>query len=140
MSRSGTSMSALSIGLEFPIYNSTSSVAVVYPNSGTNTLVFISQKEKGDGYYGSSVGLHTVQYTCNDTFVGTVTMQATLATSPQDTDWFTVDGTSFDRTSYQAMEQNTSTVSVFNFYGNFVWVRGRVDLDAGTVQSVLYNH
>lgn len=134
-------MSALSIGLEFPIYNSTSSVSVVYPDTtGTGTLVFISQQEKGDGYYGSSVGLHTVQYTCTDTFVGTVTMQATLATNPQDSDWFPVTGTSFNMTSYDAMAQNTSTVSVFNFYGNFVWVRGIVDLDAGQVQSVLYNH
>ena len=133
-------MSALSIGLEFPIYNSTSSVAVIYPNTGTTTLTFISQKEKGDGYYGSTTGLHTVQYTCTPDFVGTVTMQATLATAPQETDWFTVNDTAFSMTSYQAQSQNTSTVTINNFYGNFVWIRGIVAMDDGAVQSILYNH
>ena len=133
-------MSALSIGLEFPISNSTSSVAVVYPHDGDGTLTFISQKEKGDGYYGSTTGFHTVQYTCNDTFVGTVTMQATLAIAPKDYDWFEITDTSFNMTDYDAIAQNTSTVSVFNCTGNFVWVRSVVSLDVGQVQSVLYNH
>jgi hypothetical protein len=132
-------MSALSIGLEFPIYNSTSSVAVIYPNSATNTLVFISYKEKGSGYYGSSTGLHTVQYTCTPDFVGTVTMHATLATSPSETDWFTVDDTSFSMTQYQAQVQNTSTVTINNFNGNFVWIRGVIEMNDGAVQSILYN-
>jgi len=131
-------MSALSKGLEFSIYNSTSSVAVVYPNSASTTLVYTSYQEKGDGYYGSSVGLHTVMYTANSNFVGTVTMQATLATDPQDADWFTVDGT---RVNYTRMNmRNTSTVDCFNFTGNFVWVRGQVMIDQGAVQSILYNH
>lgn len=132
-------MSALSIGLEFPIYNSTSSVAVIYPNSATNTLVFISYKEKGGGYYGSTTGLHTVQYTCTQDFVGTVTMQASLATSPSETDWFSVDDTSFNMTQFQAQSQNTSTVTINNFNGNFVWVRGVIEMDDGAVQSILYN-
>lgn len=132
-------MSALSIGLEFPIYNSTSSVAVIYPNTATSTLVFISQKEKGSGYYGSSTGLHTVQYTCTPDFVGTVTMHATLATSPSETDWFAVDNTSFNMTQYQAQVQNTSTVTINNFSGNFVWIRGVIEMDDGAVQSILYN-
>jgi len=131
-------MSALSKGLEFSIYNSTSSVAVVYPNSATNTMVYNSYREKGDGYYGSSDGLHTVMYTANSNFVGTVTMQATLATAPQESDWFTVDGTTVNYT-YMNM-RNTSTVDCFNFTGNFVWVRGQVMIDQGVVQSILYNH
>lgn len=133
-------MSALSIGLEFSIYNSTSSVAVVYPNTGTTTLTYVSQKEKGDGYYGITTGLHTVQYTCTPDFVGTITMQASLATSPDDADWFDINGTSFSMTSYQAQAQNTSSVTISNFYGNFIWVRGVVDIDAGIVQNILYNH
>lgn len=133
-------MSGLSIGLEFPIYNSTSSVAVVYPNSGTNTILFISQKEKGSGYYGSTTGLHTVQYTCSADFVGTVTMQASLAVAPDTHDWFDVDNTEFNKTVVQAQSQSTSSVFVSNFSGNFVWVRGVVAMDDGVVQSILYNH
>jgi hypothetical protein len=131
-------MSGLSIGLEFPVYNSTSSVAVTYPNSGTTTLAYISQKEKGDGYYGATSGFHTVQYTCSDDFIGTVTMQASLATAPEDTDWFNVADT---QVTYTRLDnRSTSTVDVFNFTGNFVWVRGQVQIDNGQVQSILYNH
>lgn len=133
-------MSGLSIGLEFPIYNSSSSVSVIYPHDGVGTLTFISQKEKGSGYYGSTTGLHTVQYTCSQDFVGTVTMQATLATSPESYDWFSIDSVQFKQTEIQAQHNNTSTVSVYNFIGNFLWVRGVILMDIGEVQSVLYNH
>jgi len=130
-------MSALSRGLEFSIYNNTSSVAVIYPNNTSTTQVYNSYKEKGSGYYGSTVGLHTVLYTANPEFNGTITMQASLATNPIEADWFTVDSTSV---SYQDNERTESTVDYFNFTGNFVWVRGQVTIDRGTVQSILYNH
>ena len=131
-------MPALSQGLEFNIYNSTSSVAVVYPNSGTTTMIYNSYPAKGSGYYGSSTGLHTVMYTATEDFIGTVTMQASLASAPQESDWFNVvDATS----TYVRMNmRNTSTVDCYNFSGNFVWVRGQVLIDNGSVQSILYNH
>ena len=131
-------MPALSQGLTFSIYNSTSSVAVVYPNSATSTLVYTSLQVQGDGYYGSSDGLHTVMYTASPEFFGTVTMQASLATSPVESDWFTVANTTVNYTFGNF--RNTSTVDYFNFTGNFVWVRGYVAIDAGSVESILYNH
>jgi len=131
-------MSALSQSLEFINYLGTASVAVQYPNSGTTTLVYSSNPVEGDGYFGSSDGLHTVMYTCSPTFVGTVTMQASLATKPAEGDWFNVVGTTSTYT--QIMDRNTSTVDVYNFYGNFVWVRSTVMINDGQVQSVLYNH
>lgn len=131
-------MSALSVALEFTNYLGTASVAVQYPNSGTGVLVYTSQWEQGEGYYGSGSGLHTVMYTCSPDFVGTVTMQATLATTPKENDWFTVNDTA---SSYRLTDhRNTSTVDVYNFTGNFVWVRGQVAINDGQVQSVLYNH
>jgi hypothetical protein len=66
-------------------------------------------------------------------------MHATLATSPSETDWFTVDNTSFSMTQYQAQVQNTSTVTINNFNGNFVWIRGVIEMNDGAVQSILYN-
>jgi hypothetical protein len=66
-------------------------------------------------------------------------MQASLATSPSETDWFTVDDTAFNMTQFQAQSQNTSTVTINNFNGNFVWVRGVIEMDDGAVQSILYN-
>ena len=131
-------MPALSQSFEFPIYNSTSSVAVVYPNSATNVMVYNSYKLQGDGYFGSSDGLHTIQITATPDFVGTASVQASLATSPAETDWFTVNDASVTYGSMQ--ERTTSTVDCFNFTGNFVWVRGVVQISAGTVESILYNH
>jgi hypothetical protein len=131
-------MSALSTPLEFVNYLGTASVTVMYPNSGTTTQIYYSQQEQGNGYYGSIDGIHTVMYTCTQDFVGTVTMQATLATLPEDSDWFSVTNTTV---SYaQSNDRNTSTVDLFNFNGNFVWVRSIVSIDSGAVQSVLYNH
>ena len=131
-------MPALSQGLQFPIFNSTSSVAVVYPNSATTAMIYYSEPAKGDGYYGSSAGLHTVMYTMTTNFIGTVTMQASLATQPGDGDWFPVENVT---SSYNAMSnlQFTQT-DYYNFTGNFVWVRGVVQIAAGTVESILYNH
>lgn len=130
-------MPALSKSLTFTIGTSTH-VQVDYPNTGTNTYVFTSIREKGDGYYGSSDGFHTVAFKATPNFVGTVTMQATLATDPQENDWFNVGSTT---STYTALNiRSTSTVDIYNFTGNFVWVRAKVNIDQGAVQSVNYNH
>jgi hypothetical protein len=130
-------MPALSQNLEF-VVNTTSTVSITYPNTATTMMVYNSNKAKGDGYYGSSDGLHTVMYELDSNFVGTVTMQATLASAPIDTDWFDVADTAqqYRNTDYRS----TSTVNYFNFTGNFVWVRGQVKIADGVVQAVSYNH
>jgi len=133
-------MPALSQPLEFINYNNTASVQVVYPlftNTNT-TLVYYSGRVQGDGYYGSSDGFHTVAITASNDFIGTATIQASLATSPSDSDWFNVTDATV---TYTAMnERTTATVDCFNFTGNFVWVRGCVQIESGAVESILYNH
>lgn len=131
-------MPALSQSLQFVNYNNTSSVQVVYPNNTTTMQVYLSDKVKGDGYYGSSDGLHTAMVTASMDFSGTATIQASLATTPVETDWFTVSGASI---SYTHMNnRNTSTVDCFNFTGNFVWLRGVVQILDGAVESIQVNH
>lgn len=120
----------------FPL--TTSTTEVVYPNSATNTVVFVGNKVKGNGYFGSNSGLHTVMYVSTMDFVGTITMQATLATEPIANDWFNIDNTN---AQYSLLNtRSTSTVDSFNFEGNFVWVRGYVAIDQGAVQYIQYNH
>lgn len=134
-------MPALSQTLTFtPTHTplTTSTTAVIYPNTGTTTLTYVSSKVKGDGYYGNSDGLHTVMYTATSDFHGTVTMQASLATDPAESDWFFVNGVSVAYTPFDV--RTTSTVDISNFTGNFVWVRGHVMINDGSVESVLYNH
>lgn len=138
-------MPALSQGLEFITYTNTASVQVVYPlfTSTQGTLVYKSIKAKGDGYYGSSDGLHTVMYTYDSNFVGTITMQATLAADPVESDWFDITDTTTELTenSVNYNDINITIQSEYrNFTGNFVWVRGYVAIDSGQVESIFLNH
>jgi hypothetical protein len=130
-------MPALSQSLEF-VVNTTSTVSIMYPNNTSTMMVYLSDRVKGDGYYGGSDGLHTVTYTCAPTFVGTVTMQATLAAAPTDADWFTVPNTDVRYTTFN--DRSTSTVDYYNFQGNYVWLRSRVAIADGAVEVIHYNH
>ena len=138
-------MPSLAQGLEFVTYTNTASVQVTYPLFTTTdqTLVYASVPVKGDGYFGGSDGLHTVMYTYDSNFIGTITMQASLATSPVESDWFDVNGTTEEQTEtspfYNGLTVTTQS-KYYNFTGNFVWVRGVVSIDAGQVDSIYYNH
>ena len=135
-------MSALSQSLLFTPADSvgnTATTAVVYPNTATTTQVYISQPLQGDGYFGASDGLHTVMYVSDMNFIGTITMQATLATDPVESDWFTVNNTQVVYTRL-GDARTTSSADIFNFTGNFVWVRGSVQIDDGSVLYIQYNH
>ena len=88
---------------------------------------------KGDGYYGRSDGVHTVQYSISG-FTGTIKMQATLATIPTASDWFDVSGTEIVYAS------TTTTNDYKNFTGNFVWVRAHVVYTDGDINAISLNH
>lgn len=90
---------------------------------------------KGDGYYGRSDGLHTIQYTLTG-FVGTISMQATLAVEPTDNDWFEVYSQSFTPIN----DEGETGSHIENFTGNYVWVRANVEYTDGTVNSIILNH
>ncbi|MDC0002725.1 hypothetical protein OAP94_01050 [bacterium] len=85
---------------------------------------------KGDGYYGRSDGIHTVQYSFTD-LQGTITIQGTLATTPTATDWFDV---------HTNVETSNTGSKVANFTGNYVWIRAKLTYTAGSVSSIQLNH
>jgi hypothetical protein len=94
-----------------------------------------SDKVKGDGYFGFSDGLHTVGYFVSD-FVGIIQMQATLAQTPTEDDWFNVDDTSCGDGA-----EAISTATYKNFSGNFVWVRANVtSWSSGTITKIIYSN
>ena len=96
------------------------------------------EKYKGDGYYGRSDGFDSVQYTVRG-FQGKLDMQATLAVNPVEADWFTITGTNL--TSVDPSGQYNTGTHIYNFTGNYVWVRAHIsDWTVGTVSSVLLNH
>jgi hypothetical protein len=101
-------------------------------HSGLNSdpITVTGDKFKGDGYYGWGDGLHTISFETT-VFVGTITIQASLATLPEENDWFNVDG---------ATCSVGTGISIVNFTGNFVWVRAVATYTAGTINRVLFNH
>jgi hypothetical protein len=87
-----------------------------------------------NGYYGYSDGLQTVSYKLTN-FVGTIGVQATLATNPTSDDWFDVPNTQIGDG-----ETPVTTSTYSNFIGSFVWIRIAVtNFTAGTINKVLYN-
>jgi len=97
-----------------------------------STTTITGEKYKGDGYYGRSDGVHTVQWTLTD-FIGTVNIQATLAINPTESDWFTV-----STNTYTVAE---SSSNIQSFTGNYVWVRATVNSwSDGTIEKIQLNH
>ena len=98
----------------------------------------IGEKYKADGYFSRSDGFHTVQYNLNG-FIGTLYIQATLSLDPTQQDWFTLPETT--HTSSSTEDSKASGGFLYNFTGNYVWVRAvATDWTDGTVKSVLFNY
>jgi hypothetical protein len=109
----------------------------VHPGDSTTETV-TGDDFKGDGYYGRSDGFHTVQYSL-DGFIGTIVIQATLAVEPSSTDWFTLSETS--HTSANDSSSNADGGFLYNFTGNYVWVRAYIsNWTDGTISNILLNH
>lgn len=120
---------------------------------GTTVESVVGEKFKGDGYYGRSDGIHTVQWNLSN-FTGSIKMQGSLAIDPQQDDWvnlqvgnfneFTIDTTGKVSTltisSIEYTEPTTGSF-IYNFVGNYVWVRVVIDnWTTGTINSVLMSH
>jgi hypothetical protein len=96
---------------------------------------FVSDKQKGDGYYSQPDGVHTVayQYDTSVNAEASIRMQGSLATTPTEDDWFDISNTS------PTPDQST-TIHSYNFTGNFVWVRAKITgMTAGSITSILLN-
>ena len=119
---------------------------------GDSTLEsYTGEKYKGDGYYGRSDGLHTIQINLSG-FLGDIEMQGTLAVDPTADDWFTVtlgSGQTIDTTgkivsattSKLEYTDNETSSKTYNLTGNYVWIRIYVsNWTDGTVNSIQLNH
>ncbi len=107
-------------------------------DGSTDTVIdhvgFVSDKQKGDGYYSQPDGVHTVAYKVDTTLTGSIKMQGSLATTPTEDDYFDISGTTF------TTDQST-TISSANFTGNFVWVRAKATgITAGSITSIQLNN
>jgi hypothetical protein len=107
-------------------------------DSSAQTLV--GEKFTGDGYYGRSDGLHTVQYSLNG-FRGTIIIEATLASDPQEEDWFIVYSQNHELSGSLPGNSQQKESRIENFTGNYVWIRARLEAwSDGTVNFIKLNH
>tara|TARA_B100001287_G_scaffold254069_1_gene237217 strand:- start:3888 stop:4247 length:360 start_codon:yes stop_codon:yes gene_type:complete len=119
------------------MYSETILTQNVHPGDST-TETITGEKYRGDGYYGRSDGFHTVQYNISG-FIGKIDIQATLAVEPTESDYFTISDTALvsadDSSGY-----NTGAF-IYNFTGNYVWVRAYVtEWTDGDISSIQLNH
>lgn len=98
------------------------------------------------GYYGYKSCLHTFSYSVTD-FTGRLYIQATLVSNPTENDWFNI---SVNDSHYIEHTTSTGTYS-YNFEGNFVYIRAKLDRtyldpqplsvnDVGFVRNVLLHY
>lgn len=100
--------------------------------------VLAGEKFKGDGYYGRSDGFHTVQVTVTG-LIGNISMQGTLAVDPVEGDWFDIPSAML--TSADINSQYNTGSFMYNFTGNYVWVRASItNWTDGTINSIKLNH
>jgi hypothetical protein len=104
-------------------------------NYDGSSATFNSDKVKGDGYYGFSDGVHTVQSRVTN-LIGTIKIQGTLVKDPADTDFV-------DIVTVNESDGSTAITNSFfnNFTGNFVWIRIAVSgFTAGSINSIYMAH
>jgi len=104
-------------------------------NYDGSSASFNSDKVKGDGYYGFSDGVHTIQTRVTN-FVGTIKIQGTLKKDPANTDFVDIENISIG-------DGSTAVTNSFfnNFTGNFVWIRVSVtEFTAGTINNIFMAH
>jgi hypothetical protein len=87
---------------------------------------------RADGWYGHTDGLHTVAIYLQN-FQGRLRFEASIATTPTDSDWFPVEikGSDFmsfpkDPTSPTGRTGDSGTLGL-NIIGSFTWLRVRID-------------
>ncbi len=97
-----------------------------------------SDDVKGDSYYGYTDGIHTMQVVYSN-FVGRFHIQATLAVTPTDTDWFDVivdsstglhaGSTAWNDAGYVQFNADSpgNKSEAYTFKGNFTWIRAYMD-------------
>lgn len=113
----------------------TNSLTLISETEYSGTPAFVSDRQKGVGYYKRSSSTQTVRFITDD-FAGVITIQASLDTDPtEDSAWFDV--YVFPGDSVQDGSTAISTDFSTSLTGNFAWIRASVSaFTGGTINSV----
>lgn len=90
----------------------------------SNQASVVGEKVRADGWYGSKDGLHTIQINTAN-FRGRIAIQASLAITPQEDDWFYINLAGSNQ--YLIYDCAESSSKAYNVTGNFVWLRALMD-------------
>jgi hypothetical protein len=113
-------------------------------------LTFFSNKLPGSAYYKLGERIHTVTYTIEGSFRGTCSIQVSNSPSPIDQDWETLTAT---QKQYLGLEttgapgisgfggaiSHPTQTDMFNFTGDYAWIRVQLDISRGTLQAAKLN-
>ena len=126
-------------------------VTILSTSVFSNSATLVSDKVKGDAYFGATDGLHTVFVDLND-FIGVLKIQGSLETTPGDNDWFDINLLDADFTvdvsglvTQKIQDSLTYTVAEtskrsYNVTGNFVWLRANISSwTGGTINRIEMN-
>lgn len=100
----------------------------VYANPGNGAPYTVTgNSQPAAAYYLGNQDLQTVTYGLVNC-TGNIVIEATLASSPSETDWFRV---------YEFSANTTNTSTYTNVEGNFVYMRAKLeDFNNGTVNYI----
>ena len=93
-------------------------------NYDGSSLTFTGDEQKAAGYYSTFGTLQSVAFFTED-FIGTITIQATVDITTDDTSWFTVHTFNGDGSSVNDAELRFWN-EVQNITGRFTWMRATV--------------
>ena len=126
-------------------------IQILTTSTFSNSATLQSDKVKGDAYFGTTDGLHTVMIDLAG-FICTIKIQGTLEDTPSATDWFDIDlnegkfsvdttgliaDVLLDNLTYAVAE---TSMKAYNCTGNFVWLRADVsNWTAGTISRIELN-
>jgi hypothetical protein len=105
---------------------------------GSNPLSIVGERQQAASYYLANSNLQTIIWNLGNSingnspvyFVGNITIQASLSSTPGAFDWFDVYTLPISSTS-------TGQSGFYNLTGNYVWLRAVVtQWTAGTIQSI----
>lgn len=130
--------------------------SIIILTSTTNHLNVTGSAIKAAGYYGYSLGLHTISWKLKD-FIGRVFVEGSLVSNPTENDWFPIflSGQNaytqypIDPDFPSGLNGGDSGVDAYTFQANLVWLRIRIDRSyltnpnvnmVGSIENALLNY
>lgn len=110
---------------------------VMMSNTGKSHNL-VGEAIRGDGYFGRTDGLHTVQFIYSN-FTGSFGIQGTLEIDPKENDWFFINLNRFaspvsplvrvplNPANVTQNQTGETSTQAFTFEGNFVYLRAVLD-------------